>query len=332
MEPTTTTIECVPGVPLEGQPAPPPNESAAVNLPDGGDAEPKKRKKKEVPEHLKPEALASFDAETVKLVNEQDREIDELHSSYTESKEETKERKMAWEAKRDTLQRVIKERKANRGKPVQKTLLSDLPPEPTEAAPANPVTAAPVVEPSALDLLYRQYPLDRCMIYGMTEKDVEIMASGERKGGLATIPVRTVGEMADYSAGDGAHPRHIADFKGLGASGATRIEAALEGFWGWWNGGGMTEFAHEKGIPDAVNGTESGGRGEVDGDGGEGHVQGERGGAGDGDDQDGEDTVVIVEHFLNDPDAPLNPTDEDLAQVPEGNDAEYSLAGEGEKE
>lgn len=287
-----------------------------------------KKKKREVPEHLKPAALAAYDAETVKMVNERDREIDELHASYTTSKEETKERKISWEAGRDTLQRIIKERKANRGKPVQKTLLSDLPPDgPTEAGPAQPVTAAPVVEPSAMDLLYRQYPLDRCVVFGMTAKDVEILASGERKAGLNTIPVRTVGEMADYSAGDGAHPRHIADFKGFGPGGATRVESALEGFWGWWNGGGLNEFAKERGLPDAVDATESGGRGETPGDGGEDHLAGEHGGAGGGGDSDGEDDEVIVEHFLN---APTIPTDEDLAAVPEGNDAEYSLVGEEE--
>lgn len=334
MEPTNPNY--VPGSALNDGAPLHPEAPPVTNLPDGGDAEPKKkdRKKREVPEHLKPEVLAAYDAETVKLVNEQDRDIDELHTSYTSSKEATKERKMAWEAKRDTLQRVIKERKANRSKPVQKTLLSDIPPDgPTEPGAASQVTVAPVVEPSELDLLYRQFPLARCTIYGMTEKDVEILASGERKGGLATIPVRTVGEMADYSAGDGAHPRHIADFKGLGASGATRIEAALEGFWGWWNGGGMTEFAREKGVSVADNGAKSGGRGETAGDGGEGHVQGEHGGAGSSDDQDGEDTDVIVEHFLNAPaDSPLSVTDEDLAAIPEGNAAEYSLSGEAEGE
>ncbi len=315
------------GAPLHEHTSHPPTEPPAAE-------EPKKRKaKKDVPDHLKPESLAAYDHDTVKLVNEQDKEIDELHASYTASKEETKERKMAWEAKRDTLQRVIKERKANRGKPVQKTLLDHAAPVAEEPGPADTIAAAPVQVPSALDELWREYPLARLTAYGMTEKDVEILASGERKGGLGTILVRTMGELANYSAGDGGVPRHISDFKGLGASGATRIDAAIENFWGWWNGGGLAEFAAERGIPSAVDPNQPGAGSGTAGAGGEGNEPGELGGDGGGDGEDGEVTV-IVEHFLNDPDAPPpSLTDEDLAAFPTGDDSgTFSLGGDGEGE
>lgn len=314
------------GAPLhpEPQPAPQPEEPPAPEAK-------KKREKKEVPDHLKPEVLAKYDAETLKLLNAMDATIDTLYDDALAKKASAKEAKDAWEAKRDELQRLIKERKSNRGKPVQKTLLDTVPPTDDQPPPAEPLAAPPVPEPSALDLLWRDYPLSRFVgTFGMTERDAEILASGERKGGLGTIPVRTMGELADYSRGDGSVPRHIADFKGLGASGATRIDAACENFWGWWNGGGMTEYARERGIPDAVDPTESGAGGATAGDGGEGDQPGEYGGAGGGDGADGEDTVVFVEHLLNDPDAVPSPTDEDLAAIPAGNDATYSLDGEGE--
>lgn len=212
-----------------------------------------KKRKKDVPEWQRPEVLAEYDAETLKLINSLDGEIDSLNDDFLAKKEAAKVAKAAWEAKRDELQRLIKERKNGRGKPVQKTLFEAAAPVASEPTPVEPLAAIPVAEPSPLDSLWEQYPLDRCTVFGMTPRDIEVMAAGERKGGLPTYAVRTVGEMAKYTAGDGGIPRHIADFKGLGASGETRIGAALEGFWGWWNNGGLAEFAKEKGISSAVN-------------------------------------------------------------------------------
>jgi hypothetical protein len=302
------------------------------------EAEKPKRKKREVPDYQKPEVLAAYDAESQKLYDGMVAAIDSLYADYNDLKLEAKTAKQAWEAKRDELQALVKERKEQRGKPVQKTLVDFAPPAEEEPPPAEAMPAVPPAEPSALDELWRQYPLGRCTTFGMTEKDVEIMASGERKGGYATYPVRTMGEMADYTAGDGAHPRHIEDFRGLGASGATRISAAVENFWGWWNSTGRDEFAAERGIPVGGQTTQpdAGGGGEDHGAGDPGDATepaGAGGPAGDDGEQVG-DTVVTVEHFLNDPDAkPLSPADEDLAAVPTGDDSgTFSLGGDGEGE
>lgn len=287
--------------------------------------EEKKRKKKEVPEWQRPEVLAAYDNESVSLINAMDLEIDALFDDALAKKATAKVAKDGWEAKRDELGRLIKERKLGRGKPVQKTLF-DQPAGKEEPPPAFTVEAIPVATPSELENLWQSYPLDRCGTFGMTPRDIDILASGERKGGYATYPVRTVGEMAAYTAGDGSNPRHIGDFRGLGSSGETRIGAALEGFWGWWNKGGMEEYAKEKGLtsgnpnpqPDAGGSGANYGVGDL-GD----AIQ--PGGAGGATDDDGEQvgaTVVIVEHLLNDPDA----KPEEEATVPAGAGDTFDIA------
>lgn len=306
----------------------PPHPEKPAEVPE---EKPKRKPKKEVPEWQWPEALAEYDSATLKLINDLDGEIDSLSDDALSKKAAAKEAKDAWEAKRDEMQRVIKERKNNRGKPVQKTLFEAAGPVADEPTPVPAVEAVPLAGPDPLEDLWKGFPIERCTTFGLTARDVDILASGERKGGLPTYPVRTLGESALYSSGDGSVPRHFADFKGLGASGSDRIGAALEAFWGWWGKGGKEEFAKEKGLtsgnptaqPDAGGGGEDPRGGDL---GGGVQPEGAGGPAGD----DGEQvvsTTVTVEHFLNDPDAKA-PTDEDLAAIPTGNDADtFSLGG-----
>jgi hypothetical protein len=288
--------------------------------------EPAEAKKADVPEWLSPESLAKYDKQTLKLINKMDGEIDSLYDDALSKKAAAKEAKDAWEAKRDELQRIIKERKAGRGKPVQKTLFETTPAT-DEPAPAEPLEVIPVATPSELDDLWKSFPLDRCETFGMTPRDIGILASGERKGGYAAYPVRTVGEMAEYTAGDGAHPRHVGDFRGLGASGETRIAAALEGFWGWWNKGGMAEYAKEKGLnsggqdpqPDARGGRQDHGGGDL----GDAVQPGGTGGPAGDDGEQVVSTTVTVEHLPNDPDA----KPEEEATVPAGAGDTFTLGG-----
>lgn len=340
MEPTAEVVPPseIPGSALNDGCPPHPEKPAEVP-----DEKPKKRKK-EVPEWQRPEALAEYDAATLKLINDLDGEIDSLFDDALSKKAAAKEAKDDWEAKRDEMQRVIKERKNNRGKPVQKTLFEAAAPVADEPTPVPTVEAVPLAGPDPLEDLWKEFPIDRCTTFGLTARDVDILASGERKGGLPTYPVRTIGESALYSSGDGSVPRHFADFKGLGASGSDRIGAALEAFWGGWGKGGKEEFAKEKGLtsgnptaqPDAGGGGEDPRGGDLGGG-----VQPEGAGGTTGD--DGEpvgyttpagETEEVHGHtgrFENGefkPDGGVIVEDEDLAAIPTGNDADtFSLGG-----
>lgn len=252
------------------EPAPPEARPEPQPEPVGDDPAPKLKGKKAarpLREWETPEALAAYDSVTITEVNELVADVDVARDEFTTKREDAKEAKREWEAKRDVLLAYVKERKAGRGKPEQKTLLDYDPVAhgPVPVPPAPLLTEGPPLTPDPIDELWRRYPLERFNIRGMTDRDIEILAAGERKGGAATIPCRTVGELANYTAGDGTVPRHITDFRGLGAAGATRIDAALELFWGWWNGGGRDEYAAEVGVKRADHAPESGGGAEVDG-------------------------------------------------------------------
>ncbi len=97
--------------------------------------------------------------------------------------------------------------------------------------------------------LWREYPIDRWERFGITPKDAEKLAAGEVKRETGRKPVRTVGDLSDFSKPTaGGYSRGYGDVKGIGAAGAERIADAEMGFWKWWNGGGLEEFARERGL------------------------------------------------------------------------------------
>lgn len=240
------------------------------------------------PEQQRVLDLIEFDQQTVYLLNQHQATVDKLEGEYNEINDECKKAKRAWETKVEELQAFIRERREARGKPVQKTLLNVFPTAPDGPPPVAPLPA-PAADPNAtaLDNLWREFPLARLTQWGATENDVAKLADGQRKRGLDTRVVRTVGEMADYT-GRTDFEQRLTDFMGVGNAAAKRVEDALEQFWGWWNRGGQAEYATERGItsatqPQAVDPAPDAGAGSADHGGGDQRDAGEPVGAAVGD-------------------------------------------------
>lgn len=192
--------------------------------------------------------LAAYDALSVRLITEKQVEVDAAHKEFEEINNEAKALKTKHSGLVESLQALIRERTTGRGKPVQKTLLDVAAEAQAEAAAAT----EPVAEggPDPLENLWREFPIDRLTIHGLTPKDVERLAAGERKNGGETRPILTMGQMADYTANVGGSPgyeQRLSDFKGIGPGGLTRICDAEQLFWRFWNNGGREEFAREMG-------------------------------------------------------------------------------------
>jgi hypothetical protein len=112
--------------------------------------------------------------------------------------------------------------------------------------------------------LWRHYPVARWTRFGLTAKDVERLEAGEVKRESAARPIRTVGDLSDFSRPTASgYSRGYADVKGIGAAGADRISEAETRFWGWWNDGGQDEYAAERGLKRAAIARSAGGPDEA---------------------------------------------------------------------
>ena len=103
-------------------------------------------------------------------------------------------------------------------------------------------------QPPVESELWREFPIERWSIHGLTPKDIEKLHSGEAKGG-GGHPIITVGDLNRFVTPNPANPsytRGYADIKGIGTAGADRISEAETAFWGWWRAGGEAEFAKER--------------------------------------------------------------------------------------
>lgn len=268
--------------------------------------------------------LMVYDQETVNIIVDQQVKVDELLEDYEAKNQEAREAKKKHEAAVEQLQELIRERKKNRGKPVQKTLFDVLPPPPPiEGVKAD---AEPTELEKRLADLWREYPLERFTRFGMTETDIQKLADGQRKGGFDPFPIRTVGQMADYTAnahGTPGHQNHLADFKGVGPGVATRIENANLEFWAWWNARGLNEYATERGIISATQAEPGVGTADPQQPGGEGGG-GEPAGPGAAE----LEGASIGDVQFTEPQPESAPAEEQFV-IPEGEGDEYSLGVEG---
>lgn len=315
----------------------PPTTDAPVR-PDGSH---KRAAADDTPDPLSPEALAEYDAETMRLIVAAETECQEAEGEYEAANADAKDLKKRAEAKTETLRELIRDRQKGRGKPPQKTLL-DMIPKPVgkwrgrtvaeamrphkriadalasfgvvtlgdldeqftagntfglmltdvhdmravlrEIIDAEGEAAAPPEErpagPDPLAELWREFPVERWKLHGLTPKDVEKLHAGEIKGGGAH-PILTVGDLNRFVTPNPANPgfaRGYSDIKGIGAAGSERISEAETAFWGWWNKGGDREFAAERGIRlDAHDATPAGDGIEAPGDAGGDGASGEPG-------------------------------------------------------
>lgn len=200
----------------------------------------------EVVEDEKAKALRRYDLESLALINAKHEEIAELEGSHTKAKAEEKKAKQAVDGAEESLKKIIAERKAARGKPMQKGLFDQV--QETRIPLAEPLPADAPQDP--LEHLWRDYPLDRLTNWSASESDISKLKEGARKRDSAHS-VTTVGGVSDYIANVGGSPgyeRRLTDYKGIGSAGAERIAEALAQFHGWFARGGREEFARERGL------------------------------------------------------------------------------------
>jgi hypothetical protein len=185
------------------------------------------------------EELMEFDAETIRELNDIDDELVAAEMAEAAAKASYTEKKHAAEAKRNELRLYVQERRRDRGKPKQKSLL-DFIPKDGEAAP----------QPTVPEGLFEQFPIDRLKQFGLTDGDVSKLQAGDLKAGGA-FPINTLGDLKTFVMPDANNPsftRGYKDIKGLGEKAVDRISEAETAFWSWWGKGGDVEFAREKGV------------------------------------------------------------------------------------
>lgn len=193
-----------------------------------------------------PESLAIYDAETVLTVSAQAQAVARLDEIWQDAHAEAAIAKKEFEKGTTQLRNLIGEREYQRGKPKQPTLFDGT----TVMTGSTP--------PDAAAELWTRYPITfaRWEQFGLTEKDVERLNSGETKS-HGTHPVVKFGDVMRFVSPDPANPayaRSLKDFKGLGDKGYDRWQDAETAFWKYWNAGGDAAFALETG---AVNGAET---------------------------------------------------------------------------
>lgn len=342
-----------PTAPAEADPPPDPPAPAEVPAEPPVIAEPP-RPVKPPAAQATPEELAAFDADTHKMISRKVDSIQEAKKAWEDLKKETKDSSDRYVQLQAELLTLIAERRASRGKPVQRTLFDFAPPAapPIEAGAGVVSTSA---EADPLEHLWRQVPLshlaDPDIGLGARPKDIDILNAGEFKNGNTARPLMTMGDLADFTAGVGYSPGYVGqvtDLRGIGPGGAIRIADAATAFWAWWNQrGGKEAFARSKGLiddvkPEAETVAAAGGEatGDAGGDGQGGEPAGPAAGA------DGQPAERSTDDEVNDPvwvpvpggdayaedpailaEQGIDQDDAEVATVPEGGPDIYPLGG-----
>lgn len=204
-----------------------------------------------------PDALAAYDAETVRLVNNEAEEVAHFERAYDEANDVAKECKKAFEKSQAALRELIEDRRKGRGKPKQPTLFNDPQPEPldpededdseiepTDAAEQNDAQASvdanyspPESEATGSGVWQGNHeftpdelamPLSSLQLpQGVLNK----LADPTAKDGGSIRPITTVGEYFEYlkPLANGFQP-YLKNIKGLGDTAVEKIEQAIFDF------------------------------------------------------------------------------------------------------
>lgn len=206
--------------------------------------------------------LAEYDIETARIISEEERKVSALEAQWEALHTEASIAKKQFEAARDDMRDMIRERTYKRGQPPERTLFDGV----KDDEPETPAGTVP-------EDLWRQFPLARFTQFGLTDKDIEKLAAGETKS-HGTHPLIVLGDVTRFITPDASNPayaRTLKDVKGFGDAAMERWTDAETKFWDWWrNKGGEREFAIEKGVLTDADATPAG-------DGGEGAGGGEAG-------------------------------------------------------
>jgi hypothetical protein len=194
-----------------------------------------------------PERLAEWDAETVRMMNEANAQAKEAEAYYEERKKEAKEAKEEWELAAKRLSKLIDERAAGRGKPLQQTLFdengnvrasTEVKAQTHWAAQDDPRSPDEVPAPRpAEDEAWKAVPLSDLVEHdGLPEKVLEILKSPEHKDRGPIPPITTMGELAKYtSPEESGWTKKLTDIKGLGPVKEEALTEATDKFWKRWN-------------------------------------------------------------------------------------------------
>lgn len=198
-----------------------------------------------------PEALAAYDAETVRLVNEKNAEVEAYEAEWDDYHAQAALAKKQFENAGDELRALIRTRADDRGKAPQKTLFDDV----SDNVATDSGMSAKSTQTTQSDVrsdLWRQYPItiERWERFGLTAKDVEKLNSGETKN-HGTHPILVLGDVSSFITPNPANPsyaRTLKDVKGFGDAAYDRWCEAETQFWAWYGRGGDSEFAIEMGV------------------------------------------------------------------------------------
>lgn len=178
-----------------------------------------------------PESLATYDAETVRLVSEEETEVTELEAKFLARKEAAKHAKEQLEVAEKELRELIRDRRSNRGKPPKpkyaKLYVED--PKPDDPLEVNPEDDA-----------WKATPLQELSDHdGFPQYLVEKLANAERKDGRPQAPITTLGELTAFTEPNAAgYTMKLSDLVGIGAGAVDKISDATIKFWERWRANG----------------------------------------------------------------------------------------------
>ena len=180
-----------------------------------------------------PERLAEWDAATRRLLSECAAEVDRAEKEHEAKKEAAKAAKEALEFAWKDQHKTIKEREANRGKPVQ----GDLFEKPTTGhAAAQPDLREPGEVPPVEDDSWKAVPLAELVEKdGLPQKVADLLANAEHKDRGALAPIATMGDLVKYQEPErGGYQKRLTDLKGFGPAKEEALSKATESFWKRW--------------------------------------------------------------------------------------------------
>lgn len=195
-----------------------------------------------------PEALAAYDAETVRLANEKTAEIAAYENEWDDLHAQAALAKKQFENATDELRALIRSRADERGKAPQKTLFDDV----SDNVVSGTDKPANSTQSDKRNDLWTIYPItfERWERFGLTAKDVEKLNSGETKN-HGTHPILVLGDVSNFITPNPSNPsyaRTLKDVKGFGDAAYDRWCEAETQFWAWYGRGGDSEFAIEMGV------------------------------------------------------------------------------------
>jgi hypothetical protein len=203
-----------------------------------------------------PEALAAWDKETAELVSEFNGKVSDLESEWETSHTITAAKKKVFEASLDELRSLIRDRRANRGKPPT--------PKPAKLYADPDATAEGSLPNVPADDAWKAIPLTELAEHdGFPAYLVEKLANAARKDDRPCPPIVTLGDLTAFTEPEASgYTKKLSDIVGIGAGAVDKITDATIAFWQRWakEGRGVPQSgaSHEGESGDGSDDSEAG--------------------------------------------------------------------------